>query len=175
VVIREILYHPLDHPDAEYVELVNISNQAVVLYDAATRKAWRLTDGGKGGLQYTFSGSSSISLQAGKAVLLVKNLTAFKAAFSAPQGVAVFQWTSGSLDNSGDDLQLYSPLTASTYSLVDEVRYSDGSHGEDLAEGVDPWPVAADGSGLGLGRVLLTGPGNDPGNWEAVQPSPGLP
>lgn len=175
LVIHEIMYHPLDHPDAEYVELVNASSKAVVLYDAATRKAWRFTDGGGAGLQYTFSASSSVSVQAGQAVLLVKNLTAFRAAFSPPQGVAVFQWTSGSLGNGGDDLQLYSPVTASTYSLVDEVRYSDGSQGEGFAEGFDLWPVSADGSGLGLNRIALTGPGNDPRNWKAGEPSPGLP
>jgi hypothetical protein len=175
LVISEIMYHPLDHPDAEYVELVNVSSKAVVLYDAATRRAWRFTDGGGAGLQYTFAASSSVSVQAGQAVLLVKNLAAFRAAFTAPQGVAVFQWTSGSLDNAGDDLQLYCPVSSSTYSLVDEVRYSDGSHGGDFAEGLDPWPVSADGSGLGLDRITLTGPGNDPRNWRAGEPSPGLP
>ena len=87
----------------------------------------------------------------------------------------MFQWTSGSLGNGGDDLQLYSPVTKSTYSLVDQVRYSDGSHGSDFRDGRDPWPTASDGAGLALGRISLTGPGNDPGNWRAVEPSPGRP
>jgi hypothetical protein len=175
VVIGEIMYHPPGHPDAEYVELTNISAKAVALYNASTRWAWRLTDGGSSGLQFTFPGTSAVLIQPGQVVLLVKDLAAFKAAFALPQGAVVFQWTTGSLSNGGDDLQLYSPVTTKTYSLVDQVRYSDGSHGSDFRDGRDPWPTAADGAGLALGRTSLTGPGNDPGNWTAVEPSPGRP
>ena len=34
VVINEIMYHPGQPADAEYVELLNISDEPVTLYDA---------------------------------------------------------------------------------------------------------------------------------------------
>jgi hypothetical protein len=175
VIICEIMYHPPGYANAEYVELVNISTKAVALYEASTKKSWRLTDGGDGGLQFTFPGPSTVNIQPGQVVLLVKDLTAFKAVYTVPQGTIVFQWTHGSLDNAGDDLQLYSPVLVNTYTLVDQVGYSDGSHGEDFGDDKDPWPIAADGAGLALGRFLLNGPGNAYGNWTVVEPSPGRP
>jgi hypothetical protein len=56
---------------------------------------------------------------------------------------------------------------------VDRVVYSDGSHPWDFAEGVDPWPVQADGQGSSLSRIDPTAYGNDPTNWQAGTPSPG--
>src|SRR5881394_2448083 len=50
------------------------------------------------------------------------------------------------------------------YILVDLVKYNDKA----------PWPVAADGTGLSLQRVSPTGYANDPTNWLAGAPSPGL-
>ena len=56
---------------------------------------------------------------------------------------------------------------------VDRVFYSDGSQPQDFADGVDPWPVEADGRGKSLGRIDSQAYGNDPENWRAVAPSPG--
>jgi hypothetical protein len=56
---------------------------------------------------------------------------------------------------------------------VDRVVYSDGSHPQDFAEGVDPWPVEADGQGSSLNRTARSDYGNDPANWHAALPSPG--
>jgi len=57
---------------------------------------------------------------------------------------------------------------------VDRVVYSDGSHPGDFAEGVDPWPTKADGQGSSLTRLDPAAYGNDPANWDAATPSPGL-
>ena len=56
---------------------------------------------------------------------------------------------------------------------MDRVVYSDGSHPEDFPEGLDPWPVEADGQGESLSRIDPQAYGNDPENWTATDASPG--
>jgi len=175
MVISEVMYHPYGNQDAEYIELVNATDKAVTLFDAATRKGWQLTDGPNGKLRFQFSGKASISVLPGRAVLLVKDMAAFNATFKVPADVQIFQWPDGGLDNGGDDLQLYEPISTTTWTMVDQVFYSDGLHPERAGTAKDRWPVAADGCGSALGRIWLTGPGNDPANWRAVEPSPGRP
>ncbi len=58
--------------------------------------------------------------------------------------------------------------------LVYRVSYSDGSHPEDCPGGVDFWPSEADGDGESLARKVSSDYGNDPDNWIAASPSPGL-
>jgi hypothetical protein len=36
------------------------------------------------------------------------------------------------------------------------------------------WPTAADGTGKSVGRISPTSYGNDPNNWQAITPTPGL-
>ncbi len=166
VVISEIMYHPRVNDDAEYIELTNISDRTVTLYDAQTWQAWEIT----GGVEFTFSGSVSVTLAAGESLLLVKDAVAFEAAYG-PIAVTLIEWGTDSLANSGDELILWSPSNGG--QLADQVRFSDGMHGGDFAQGQDPWPVAADGMGRSLGRVSLTGWGNFVDNWQAIEPNPG--
>jgi hypothetical protein len=56
---------------------------------------------------------------------------------------------------------------------VDVVDYSDGTHPQRLLDGIDPWPVEADGSGSSLTRLAPSRYGNDPDNWHAALPTPG--
>ncbi len=177
VVIAEIMYHPRLHPDAEYVELVNVSNSSVTLYNASNKRTWRLTDGGESGLQFAFSGSKTIKLAKDQRLLLVKDEAAFTSIYGDLQDVTLYAWGEGSLSNSGESLQLFEPTTSNPDDdlLVDQVRYSDGMQGENFTRGQDPWPVAADGMGRSLARVNLEGYGNFVGNWQAVEPTPGRP
>lgn len=57
---------------------------------------------------------------------------------------------------------------------VDHVVYSNGSHPADFADGIDPWPTAAAGQGASLTRLAPSAYGNDPANWHAAAPSPGV-
>ena len=57
---------------------------------------------------------------------------------------------------------------------VDRVNFSDGSHPENCPGGVDLWPVEADGAGSSLTREVPSDYGNDPDNWNASSPSPGV-
>jgi hypothetical protein len=92
--------------------------------------------------------------------------------------VQVLAWTFGRLANGGEKLQLSRPGEVDDdgtreWIRVDRVAYSDGSHPEDFANGVDPWPVAADGQGKSLSRIDQETYGNDPANWQPATPTPG--
>ena len=95
-----------------------------------------------------------------------------------PDGVKVLAWGAGNLANGGEKIQLSKPADQDgqgkrTWIRVDRVVYSDGLHPQDFAEGVDPWPVEANGKGQSLVRIDPQAYGNDPGNWRASAPSPG--
>jgi hypothetical protein len=167
IVISEIMYHPEDepagHPDAEFIELHNISASSVELQDDATGATWRITDG------VEFSFPPGITMSAGSRVLLVKSSAVFSAEYpGVPGGVPVFQWTSGSLNNAGERVQLSMPgdvddLAVRQYIRVDRVNYEDTA----------PWPVTADGAGDSLTRVVVGDYGNDVANWTSASPTPG--
>jgi hypothetical protein len=182
VVISEIMYHPPDivvpgvstndNVVEEFVELRNITGNAVPLYDPAyPTNGWRLRDG------VDFHFDASHTLPAGGSVLVVS----FDPATDAP-ALLRFQTRygsnlflvgpySGKLDNGGESVELARPDTPELagadaglvpYILVDKVVYGDSA----------PWPTTADGLGHSLQRVSLTGYGNDVTNWLAAAPSP---
>jgi hypothetical protein len=175
VVINEIMYHPQNNGDAEYVELLNISGDPVALqeWDEVQGKyvVWRFAD--EGGITFDFPPGTTIA--AGEHILLVRNLTAFASEFgSVPGGVQVFEWGVGKLDNGGEKVELSKPgdeVDGERYYIrVDRVNYSDGSH----PIGDDPWPTEADGNGLALQKKEpLSNYGNDVINWRASGPTPG--
>jgi hypothetical protein len=74
------------------------------------------------------------------------------------------------LGNRSDRVALEKPqfpdLVGDPYSwvIVDEVIYGNQ----------DPWPTNANGGGFALQRLTLTKSGNDPSNWGAGLPSPGI-
>jgi hypothetical protein len=174
IVINEIMYHPQNNGDAEYIELLNISGGPVVLqeWDDIQGKyvAWRLTD--EGGISFDFPLGTTMA--AGEHILLVRNLSAFESEFGAVVGgVQVFEWELGKLDNGSEKVELSKPgdeVDGTRYYIrVDRVNYSDGSH----PVGEDPWPTEADGAGSSLARRVPTDYGNDVINWQAASPSPG--
>lgn len=183
VVISEIMYHP-DWPsggsyvnnDYEYVELYNPGGSAVTLYDSGVNEPWKFTSG----IDYTFPGPpNAVSIPAGGTILVVKNPTAFQWRYpSVPAGILYGPY-GGRLANEGEQLELGKPgdvnnLGERQYIRVERVTYSDGSHpGQDPAE-PDLWPAEADGGGKSLGRINPALYGNDPDNWQAITPGPGL-
>jgi hypothetical protein len=177
IVINEIMYHPSVDSDAEYIELLNISPDPVTLFDSGSLLPWRLTT--DAGIDYALPTNPPITLLPREYLLLSGNLTKVRRYYTVPANVQALQWSSGKLPNSGDTIRLWKPGDVDTAGTrywieVDRVAYSDGSHGDSFGNGVDPWPKSADGTGQSLSRRLSTRYGDDPNNWEATIPTPGL-
>uniref|UniRef100_UPI00356A52D4 lamin tail domain-containing protein n=1 Tax=Pontiella sp. TaxID=2837462 RepID=UPI00356A52D4 len=170
VVITEIMYNPADGHH-EYIELQNISDDAVPLYDPTTpTNTWKV-----GGISFQFPGTG-ISLDSGKVLLLVRDTISaadFRSTYSISNTVQIFNYT-GKLDNGGETLTLRAPdepvqsganAGEVAYVVMDQVSYSDAS----------PWPANADGAGYSLERISMEAYGNDPANWQASDSNGGTP
>ena len=179
VVINEIMYHPADSPEAEYVELLNIGSSAVTLYDAIRQAPWRFTDDPDDpGIELLLPTDPPVTLTPGQYLLLVKDLDAFSATYTVPADVQIAAWGAGNLANGSEKIQLSKPGDQEQdetrhWIRVDRVVYSDGSQHADFPSGPDPWPMSPDGHGLSLSRTDPAAYGNDRENWHAALPSPG--
>jgi len=179
VVINEIMYNPPVNSDAEYVELLNISDSPVVLYDPVTNEPWRFTDDPDDpSIELVFPTDPTVTLGPREYLLLVGDWAAFDTMYNVPAGVQVFEWPDGRLDNAGEKIQLSMPgdvdLQGSRQWIrIDRVNYSDGSHPDETPGADDPWPARADGTGYSLSRINPYEYGNDPINWQTAIPSPG--
>ena len=182
IVITETLYHPdwpaggsYNNDEYEYIELHNISSGPVTLYDDVEGQPWKFNDG----IDFTFPASpDEVTIPAGGCILVVKDLDAFSWRYpGVPSGI-VFGPYDGWLANGGERVELGKPgdeyAGTHYYIRVDRVQYSDGSHPQDCPGGVDLWPTGADGSGNSLTRTNPSLYGNDPNNWQALTPTPGL-
>ncbi|MHC4912740.1 MAG: lamin tail domain-containing protein, partial [Planctomycetota bacterium] len=162
VVINEIMYHPDPNGDAEYIELYNITNASVNLYDGFGN-TWQFTEG----IDLAFP--LDVNIPAHGYVVVVQNISEFNAEYpGAPGSVQIFQWDSGKLDNGGENVQISMPgdidaVGERHFICVDSVRYDDSA----------PWPIEPDGDGYSLTRTDPNLYGNDPNNWQAALPSPG--
>jgi hypothetical protein len=169
VVLDEIYYHPVTGA-AEFIELRNLTDAAVPLYDPAQpANPWQLS-----GVSFAFPAGSTIAAQ-GYAVLVGGSPEAFRAQYGVPASVPIFGPYAGALQDGGETLRLQKPGDPKTNGAgvvivpaitVDEVKYSSQS----------PWPIAAAGLGSSLMRAAANAYGNDPASWKASfgDPSPGL-
>ena len=179
IVISEVMYNPADVAEAEYVELLNISDFPVTFYDVIRGTPWRFTDDPDDpGIDFLFPADAPVVLEPGAALLLVKHALTFRTTYPVSPDVPILEWGNGKLSNGGDKIQISKPGDADGdddrfWIRVDRVVYSDGAHGAEFADGIDPWPVEADGQGSALERIDATAYGNDPANWQAAAPSPG--
>jgi hypothetical protein len=174
IVITEIMYHPQTNADAEYVELQNISNASVTLYDWITHEPWRFVDNADSpGLEFYFPSNTPVTMTPGQKILLVKNAGEFKKEFgqSSLDGITYYEWLSGSLSNSSEKPELQMPgdvddSLVRCYIRIDRVSYEDTT----------PWPLEPDGAGYSLTKKpdSLTLYGNDVINWQSATPTPGL-
>ncbi len=180
VRINEVMYNPASSDDAEYVELLNTANSTITLYDAIRGLPWRFTDNPENpSINLSFPAEPPVTLAPGECLLLVKNLEAFQMAYDVPAGVQILEWGDGKLANSGETLELTCPSDVTvdglqSWIIADSIVYSDGSHPEDFATGVDPWPTEADGDGMALSRVDPAADGTAPASWKAAIPTPGV-
>ena len=174
------MYNPILDADAEYIELCNISDAAVTLYDSDEDASWRLTDDPDNpGLEFLFPTDPPVVLAPGQCVVIAKDILAFEATYTVPAGTLLFAWGPGRLANGSEKVQLSVPGDADNdgqrhWIRLDRVVYSDGLHPENFASGIDPWPIQADGFGASLTRIDLSAYGNDPANWQAAPATPGF-
>ena len=178
VVISEIMYHPDEPGDAEYVELLNTSIAFVTLYDGVRDAPWRFTDDPDDpGVEFLFPSDPPVTLAPGEYLVLAKDADLVAAKYTIAAGVQVLAWGAGNLANGSEKIQLSQPGAEDDgerqWLRVDRVVYSDGSRHEDFPTGADPWPPVADGQGASLTRIDPEAYGNDPVNWQAASPSPG--
>jgi hypothetical protein len=151
------------------VEIYNNSSSTAFLYN--TNGSYR-TDGG---ISFTFPQNFTL---AGKSSLLVVSFSPTDSAsvdrlknyygLQSANVTLVGPYT-GKLDNSSDRVALEKPIAADlpgepiVWVIVDEAVYADQW----------PWP-GGDGTGDSLQRASLLNSGNDPANWNAKIPSPGV-
>lgn len=176
VVISEVMYHPANLKDAEYIELHNVTDEPITLVNANSTLGWRFYD--EGGLDFSFPTDLPVTLAADERLLLVNNMAIAQWEYSIANGVQVFQWDAGKLSNDSERLQLDRPgeldgKGKQKWIRIDRITYSDGSNHQDYLSGTDPWPTKADGEGFSLSRINALDYGNDPANWDASVPSPG--
>ena len=174
LMIDELMYHPANETDAEYIELYNPTLNRIYLENPDG--SWHLG----GGIDFTFD--SNTSIPAGGRLIIVgfdpytdtDLLSAFIATYNTEPltaGVDITGPWVGIFSNSGERLAIEMPQAADmpgdpvSWVIVDEVIYAD----------VLPWPEAADGSGEVLQRIFADEyhSGNDPKNWQAASPTPG--
>jgi hypothetical protein len=178
VVINEIFYHADTPGDLEYVELWNIGDTDVTLYDSARGTPWRFIAGrGEERIEMVLPENPPLHLAPRAYLVLVKDRAAFLTRFIVPALTEVREWGVGSLRNAGNMLELSRPgapdNNTPTWITVDRVTYSDGVHPEGFPAGVDLWPIEADGRGQSLNRITVDAWGENPLNWQVSLPSPG--
>lgn len=174
IVINEIMYRPPDingtndNSDDEFIELLNISDSPVQLFDPTRpTNTWRLS----GGVDFTFP--TNVTLAEGQFLLLVNFdpantivSNAFRTKYGLSPSVRIFGPYDGNLSNSGEDVEIKRPTTPLAgnvpYVLIDKVSYQDST----------PWPAGADGYGLSLQRRTANAYGNEPTNWTATAATP---
>ncbi len=182
IVINEIMYAPppfgldADNLD-EYIELRNITGQPAPLFDPLhDTNTWQLA----GAVQFAFP--MGVSMAPWSYLLVVGfdpahdpvMLDWFRGHYGVDPSTPIFGPWSGHLDNAGERVALYMPdkpeLPPSPVAgfvpqvLVEEVHYSP----------LPPWPAGADSTGYSLQRLASASFADDPANWQAAAPTPGL-
>jgi len=148
VVITEIHYNPgPDQGDDEEYEFIEICNTGTEPADVSGYSFVR-------GIAYVFPEQTVID--PGEYIVMAKNSAAYSG-----NGYRVFQWSSGSLANGGEVIQLRDADSVQ----VDYVCYDDGG----------AWDVNADGGGPSL-ELVDSGSSNAlAGNWQASLSTGGTP
>lgn len=175
IVISEINYRPdeltlgVDNEIDEFIELANLTDASVALYDAnIPANTWRL----RSAVDFDFP--TNVTIPAHGHVIVVNFNPAetalfntFTSRFSVPGNVRVLGPWQGQLGNTGESIRLHRPdmpeTNAVPYILIDQVDYSNQL----------PWTAAADGIGLTLQRLVEPAYGNDPVNWIGAAASAG--
>ncbi len=156
VVISEIMYAPVAGRSA-YLEIMNISDAAVPLYDALIpTNTWGFAGVGD------FAFPEGTVLAAGDtAILCATNPAAFRAQYQPDSSIPVFGPWIGGLASGGEKLKLLSPGDPEFDGTVPLYRADHVSYRTN-----ETWAAAYQG-GISLERRPLESYGNDPASWRA--------
>jgi hypothetical protein len=178
VAISEVMYStPGNNPDLQFVELTNVTSQAVALSNTFTgvgAQPWTIS-----GLGFTFPLGTMLAPRASMVIVdfdptLPANsakLATFRSTYGIGSSVQIVGGWTGTLDHPSDDLTLLRPdappsdnPTLVPYVLVDEVNYTSAA----------PWTSTANQqNGNSLTRNLTSIYGIDPTNWIGAPATPG--
>ena len=158
LVINEIMYHPYAGYD-EFIEIRNISNAAVPLYDPVNpTNTWKIN-----GVSYTFPVGQSIPA-GGYALITGIAPATFRTKYNVPGSVQIFGPFAGVLQDNGEHITIEMPdtpylntlgQTVVPYVVIDGVHYSN----------IAPWSLIADGSGPSLQRLNSSAYADEAANW----------
>lgn len=168
LVLNEIHYHPAI--GVEFVEIRNVTEDDVPLFDAELGAGWRL-DGLRDALDIgPFEFPPGAAVPAGGFLVLVPiDPEVFRALRDISPDVAIVGPYGGALDNSGERLGLLEPSLHSDgttlWSIVDSVKYEDGGL----------WPDLPDGGGPSLERLFALEYAGEPENWAPSELGGGTP
>ena len=157
-VLQEILYDPLSNA-FEFIEIRNISNTTVTLYDVLRpTNRWKLA----GAVDFTFPTNRQLGA-GGQALVVPTDPSVFRAMYNIPAAIPIYGPYTGSLDNAGETVMLMRPGIPEAggfvpYVLYDQVQYDDAS----------PWPTNNPQDGWSIERVTATAFGDDPTNWRTA-------
>lgn len=173
VVINEIHFLPEGSDTDEFIELHNIGDAAVPMFDPDdSRNTWRI----RGGVSFDFP--EGVSLSAGGHLIIVPFepdtetalAVSFRERLGAPDSVLMLGPFDGRLNDSGETLEILHPdkpesVDLTPYETLERITFSTSA----------PWPDQPFGAGTSLQRGDPLSYGNDPVNWGPGVPTPGRP
>src|SRR5579862_224206 len=168
LVFSEVMYQPAAGGD-QFIEILNITNSPVPLYDPANPANTWLIDG----IGFTFPQNITV---AANGLFLVTGIdpTVFRAKYSVPAGIPIYGPWTGTLSTSGEHIELQKPDNPDPvqgggvyvpYVAVEALDYANTA----------PWPLEAAGTGPSLVRINPLTYSNDPINWKKSSTNGGSP
>ena len=174
VIISEVMYELGSMGSgAQYVELWNVSDAAVVLEPGDANEPYRLWIG----TEYIFPRDPATALAPNGRLLIAKDPDVLRATYpTIPEGTVILGPYEGILPHNDGlvELQRYN-MGAWNYVCLDRIVYNtDGTVASCDEFAWQPyWPQEAYGQGMSLTRIDPTVYGNEPANWQAAPPTPG--
>jgi hypothetical protein len=148
--ITELQYHPQQNEESEFLELTNISSQAIRLEGVTV----------DGGVTFDFADSELLRLGPGERLVLVRDREAFIQTYPGQEDVVAGQYN-GNLSNGGEQLTLRS----ANGTIIQQFEYRDD----------EGWPILADGRGPSLQLIDFSRDPRLANSWRASAVTGGTP
>jgi hypothetical protein len=159
IIISEIMARPYPAPDACYIELANVSDQIVSLYDEDTGLAWALGIESDTPIdQTTLPSDPPLVLRPGACLVVTRDRRIFESRFQISPRTLIVECDGLKLTDT-KRLRLLRP----TIFGGGQVQWLQ----------VDQAPIISTSPDLSLHRTS-TSYGADPANWQHTSPSPGV-